>query len=93
MLYSYSLEPRFDSRNSFYGKATVIVSDGGKILTSYDSRVAKIVNGRITLNESVRSDMLFSYTTLRHLKEFIRQETGLILTKKQLQNEVEKGNF
>lgn len=89
------LEPRFDTRKSFYGKAH-IWSDAKSnevILISYYSKVARYVNGHLALNSDLSDDMLFSYTTLRHIKEFVRQMSGLVLTKKQLENEVERVSF
>lgn len=76
---SYELSARFDSRQSFYGKAHVEVLDNGnKLLYSYDTLVAPIENGKKYCNGT------YSATTTRHIKEFFRQETGDILSTKQL---------
>ena len=66
---NYELEARSDSRKSFYKKARVEVLDNGdKILTSYNTEVAKIINGKaIVLGQ-------WSQTTSRHIKEFLKQE-------------------
>lgn len=78
----YNLQCRYDSRNSFYGKARVKVireeQDNimytTKELYSYGTLVA-----RATLNEETNIDTFeylgkYSQTTTRHQKEFFRQE-------------------
>lgn len=66
----YGLEPQNDNRKSFYGKAKVFVDDNGvETLYSYDTPVAKIEGGKLTLLP--RWDE--SQTTLRHVREFLRQ--------------------
>lgn len=89
------LEPRYDSRKSFYGKAHIWTDENSNeiILISYHSEAARYVNGHLALNSDLSDDMLFSKTTLRHIKEFVRQISGLSLTKKQLENEVERVSF
>lgn len=64
-----TLQARFDSRNSFYGKA---YTTGAKVkkLYSYDTLVASINSkGEFKLH-NVR---LHSSTTRRHVVEFIKQ--------------------
>lgn len=67
---------------SFYNKALVETNENGITLYSYHVKVATIQNGQVTLH----SPVLWSATTLRHLKEFLSQAQGvkLNLTKKQL---------
>lgn len=70
--YEY-LQPRFDSRKSFYRKAKVRRENGRRILTSYSTDVAEISNG------TPRVHGMYSPTTSRHIKEFLKQggfETG-----------------
>ena len=75
----YELKTRFDSRQSFYGKAHVIVCDNGdRYLRSYSTIVAAVINNKCYCNG------IYSQTTTRHTKEFFRQETGDILNIKQL---------
>lgn len=63
------LQPRYDSRKSFYQKAKVEVFPGeGKKLYSYNTLVAETKNGRAHVYNTQ------SQTTLRHVKEFLRQE-------------------
>lgn len=66
--YSEELEPQFDRRKSFYGKAHVLrMDDGSIILQSYATQVAVIKDGKL----GIRGD--YSATTTRHIKEFARQ--------------------
>ena len=64
----YALEPRFDARKSFYGKAHIIDHENGTFeLQSYDTIVSRCVNGKV---EELGK---WSNTTTRHQKEFRRQ--------------------
>lgn len=64
----YELEARFDTRNSFYGKAHVIDYENGTFeLQSYNTIVSSCVNGKV---EELGK---FSNTTTRHQKEFRKQ--------------------
>jgi hypothetical protein len=63
----HHLAPQYDSRKSFYGKAKVREENGAMILTSYTTDVAKIENGKAVVYGT------YSPTTLRHIKEFLRQ--------------------
>ena len=63
-----ALEPRYDSRNSFYGKARVVTKDNGdEELYSYGTLVAGIKDGK------PYSKGKFSQTTSRHQREFFKQ--------------------
>ena len=64
----YDLIPRYDSRKSFYKKAKVKNVNGKKVLQSYQTDVAEIVNGKPYVKGT------YSPTTLRHIKEFLKQE-------------------
>ena len=64
----YELHPRYDIRQSFYGKAHVIELENGTIqLKSYNTIVSECKNGKVThLGE-------YSQTTSRHQREFEKQ--------------------
>ena len=63
-----TLEPKFETVKSYYGKAQVHYYDNGdSALLSYDTLVADIKNNV----PSVR--MIYSATTLRHIKEYLKQ--------------------
>lgn len=91
------MTPIYDSRASFYGKAKIIdiynednSEKVGALLLSYNSLVAGVTYGvdcDFYLNERIRADLLYSQTTLRHIKEFYKQEYKRVdeLTKADLQ--------
>jgi hypothetical protein len=66
----YALEPQYDSRLSFYGKAHVIVEDNGDLtLRSYSTDILTLkTNGKVV---KLWDD--WSQTTGRHIVEFCRQ--------------------
>ena len=71
MIY-YELTPMYDGRASFYGKALVFdLGNGISELHSYGTTVAKINRKRHTVVLFPAWD--HSATTLRHVKEFLRQ--------------------
>lgn len=77
---TYNLNTRFDKAKSFYGKAQVLENEQEeiKILQSYETLVC-IIKG----NHAFFSDT-YSNTTLRHIKEFLRQNGFKVGTKKEL---------
>lgn len=87
MTNTYFLEPRFDSAKSFYRKASVIINytqDQGMLLSlkSYDTIVATI---KVKDGQNVcKVNGTYSATTLRHIKEFLRQNGFKAETKKQI---------
>lgn len=75
--------PYYDSAKSFYGKAKVIEIENDVFLMSYDTivaffnrdtKVAKVIN-------------TYSATTLRHIKEFLKQSGFKAETKKQIEKD------
>ena len=66
---TYELSPEYDSAKSFYGKAKVLDHGVQKLLHSYDTHVATIANGGVILMDAWED----SATTLRHVKEFLKQ--------------------
>lgn len=80
MTKTYELQPRFDSRKSFYKKALVIQDKEGLHLQSYNTRVARIDNaGELHINGT------YSPTTLRHIKEFMYQNGFQVLSKNEIE--------
>ena len=82
----YDLGAEHDSRKSFYGKAKVDVRpDGTQILYSYGTPVCKITkDGDVTLLKKGYLGWASSQTTLRHVKEFLKQNGKEVGTKAQL---------
>lgn len=78
-----TLQPKFDSRKSFYGKAEFeeLETNGGNkiyLLYSYKALVCAIVQEKdktkwLYLNNNINKALLTSQTTLRHIKEFAKQ--------------------
>ena len=69
----FDLRTVYDARDSFYGKAFVEeYSDGGKVLTSYRTKVL-YVNGKGKAVRLFTSEDVMSQTTCRHCKEFLMQ--------------------
>lgn len=78
------LQPEYDRRKSFYGKARVEVKDNGdKLLWSYNTMVCKISQGGAFVFGT------YSATTLRHIKEFLKQNGFEATTKKQIMRDYE----
>lgn len=68
------LSANYDNRKSFYGKARVDVKDNGtKVLYSYGTPVCRIEKGKATLLNKGYLGWSSSQTTLRHVKEFLKQ--------------------
>ena len=62
----YELSTSYDNAISFYGKANVREENGKTILTSYQTDVAEIENGKAKVFGT------YSNTTLRHIKDFLK---------------------
>lgn len=78
------LQPQYDSRASFYGKAIISNDEDTTYLTSYSTVVAKIV-GRVGYpSAKAIVNGTYSVTTLRHIKEFLKQNGFKAETSKQI---------
>ena len=75
------LHPIHDKSKSFYGKARVVIHNGGDWveLWSYNTKVAEIEDGKVTVNG------WFSVTTCRHINEFLRQHGLEPMTKAEME--------
>ena len=76
----YELNTHYDARQSFYGKAQVFVNEEEeiKVLKSYNTFVAIIKGNHAFISET------YSNTTLRHIKEFLKQNGFKVGTKQEL---------
>lgn len=83
---TFELLPRLDNAKSFYKKAYMVHNNDNTIdLKSYNTIVATFKNNKITVNGT------YSATTLRHIKEFIYQLTGVSgLSKKDIETDYQK---
>ena len=74
----YELATTFDSCASFYRKAMVRTESNKTILRSYSSDVAHIEDGKAYVYKR------HSQTTMRHIKEFLKQNGFKAETKEQI---------
>jgi len=79
----YDLRPIHDNRKSFYGKALVHTDDDSIKLQSYNTIVAEIK--REPKRAIVRGT--YSPTTLRHIKEFLKQHGFRAESKSQIEKD------
>jgi len=77
----YELSCQYNSRKSFYGKAIVRTEGDKTILRSYSTDVAYIENGMAFVKG------MYSNTTLRHIKEFLKQNGFTADTWKQIKDD------
>ena len=75
--------PYYDSAKSFYGKAKVIEIENDVFLMSYDTIVA-FFNRDTKVAKVIGT---YSATTLRHIKEFLKQSGFKAETKRQIEKD------
>lgn len=87
----FEMIPIYDGAKSFYKKAIIKQVNNLKLLYSYNTLVCIIYDNckgiKYILNDDVTSNLLFSNTTLRHIKEFLKQNIAGInknITKKDI---------
>lgn len=68
----------YDKRKSFYRKARVRQEENRLVLISYNTEVAYIEDNKAVVEGS------YSQTTLRHIKEFLKQNGFKAVNKKQI---------
>lgn len=67
---TFDLDPRFDGRKSFYGKAKVTILAGVITLKSYDTDILRVDTNKHTFEKLWGG---WSHTTGRHIIEFAKQ--------------------
>lgn len=74
------LEPVYNSQKDYYKKAIVKTLDNNiKLLYSYNTLVCIIYNdNRYILNDNINDRLLFSNTTLKHIKDFLLQNIDIL---------------
>jgi hypothetical protein len=85
MTFEIKLQPKYDARASFYGKAKIRKEGNKLILQSYNTDVAVIENGRATVFGT------YSMTTSRHIKEFLLQNGFKADNTKQIMKDYKEG--
>lgn len=78
---NYQLKPIYENKKSYYNKAVIEESNGKKTLKSYETDVCFIENNKAVVKET------YSQTTLRHIKEFLKQNGFKAETEKQILND------
>lgn len=83
------LKPIYDSRQSFYNKAVVTEDANGKYLTSYNTVVARITDKNHGYSIPAYAEVYgtYSQTTLRHIKEFLKQNGFTAESKAQIEKD------
>ena len=77
-----TLNTEFDSAKSFYNKAQFNAEDGKIVLYSYNTRVCEIKGDKAQV--ITEHPQVFSNTTLRHIKEFLKQNGFIAESKAQI---------
>lgn len=80
----FELTPKFDSRKSFYGKAKISFEGDRRLLLSYDTPVAFIEPDRLPV---MLDGWDSTQTTLRHVKEFLKQNDCTAETLEQMRRD------
>ena len=84
----YILDCQYDGRKSFYNKARVVKEDNGNLtLISYSTKVGHIIKGKPVVTG------LYSATTTRHIKEFLKQQGFKAETSKQILKDYSEANW
>lgn len=78
----YYLVPIYDTRKSFYNKATVKVVDDKTELYSYETHILTIKGDEIVYMSPTEAH--YTSTTNRHINEFLLQNGFLKMTKQSL---------
>ena len=80
-----ALIPIYDNAKSFGHKAIIETTEKGSVLFSYNTEVARIENNKPIVYDT------FSDTTLRHIKEYLKQNGHKAETKKQIEADYMEG--
>ena len=86
----YELQCRYDARKSFYGKANVLEQDNSILLFSYGTCVCVLYDDKIYLNQHAYDE---STTTMRHIKEFLKQYKEIFMESKEIHKNFNNKTF
>lgn len=85
------LKTIYTSQKDFYKKAIIKTLDNNiKLLYSYNTLVCIIYNNKYILNDTINYDLLFSNTTLKHIKEFLLQNINILRLSHFIDNKITK---
>lgn len=93
----YVLMPIYDNRKSFHNKAIVKTYGNMKVLYSYNTPVCYLYDcckyTKYFLNYDIQNNLLFSNTTLRHIKEFLLQNIKLLVISNMIDGKITKDDI
>lgn len=73
------LKPIYNTQKDYYKKAEVkTLNNNIKLLYSYNTLVCIIYDNKYILNDNISYNLLFSNTTLKHLKDFLLQNISIL---------------
>lgn len=73
------LKPIYNTQKDYYKKAEVkTLNNNIRLLYSYNTLVCIIYDNKYILNDNINYKLLFSNTTLKHLKDFLLQNINIL---------------
>lgn len=73
------LQPVYNTQKDYYKKAVVkTLNNNIKLLYSYNTLVCIIYDNKYILNDNINYKLLFSNTTLKHIKDFLLQNIDIL---------------
>ena len=88
------LQPIYNTQKDYYKKAEVkTLNNNIKLLYSYNTLVCIIFDNKYILNDNISYNLLFSNTTLKHLKDFLLQNINILRLSHFIDNKITKKNI
>ena len=88
------LQPVYNNQKDYYKKAIVKTLDNNiKLLYSYNILVCIIYDNKYILNDNISYDLLFSNTTLKHLKDFLLQNINILRLSHLIDSKITKSDI
>lgn len=88
------LQPVYNSQKDYYKKAVVkTLNNNIKLLYSYNTLVCIICDNKYILNDTISYDLLFSKTTLKHIKDFLLQNINMLRLSHLIDNKITKNDI
>lgn len=85
------LQPIYNTQKDYYKKAEVkTLNNNIKLLYSYNTLVCIIYDNKYILNTNISYNLLFSNTTLKHLKDFLLQNINILRLSHFIDNKITK---
>lgn len=88
------LQPVYNTQKDYYKKAVVKTLDNNiKLLYSYNTLVCIIYDNRYILNDNINYKLLFSNTTLKHIKDFLLQNIDILRSSHFIDSKITKNDI